>query len=254
MDQVRSPERNQPSIRKEDSRAPHGRGGDWDAGRLDARRGGCGAARQLGLAVGPAARQRPGLTARVRAAMSQSWRALRLRDHFDTPSKHGVAKAWSPAGKNEGWRDYADYAPELREYNTQKKALRSQERGEPQRARSRSASPDAPGRLSRSSSRARDDALSGSWRLSYRASISRRTQLQLKQQRPKRVGQLPVFSGMATFTLRNMGITHLDGLGVHPEVTKVFLQQNWLTSFDGWEHQPNLVELHASDNCIESFK
>jgi hypothetical protein len=188
--------------------------------------------------------------------MSQSWRALRLRDAFDTPSKHGVAKAWSPAGKNEGWRDYANYAPELREWNTQKKALRNNERGESRRARSRSASPDdrASNGLGRSSSRASDDSLPGSWRLSYRASISRRTLLQLKQQRAKRVGQLPVFPGVATFTLRNMGITHLDGLGVHPEVTKIFLQQNFLTSFEGWEHQPNLVELHASDNCIESFK
>ena len=186
--------------------------------------------------------------------MSQSWRALRLRDAFDTPSKHGVAKAWSPAGKNEGWRDYANYAPELREWNTQKKALRSNERGESRRTRSRSPEDLASNGLGRSSSRASDDSLPGSWRLSYRASISRRTLLQLKQQRAKRVGQLPVFPGMATFTLRNMGITHLDGLGVHPEVTKIFLQQNFLTSFEGWEHQPNLVELHASDNCIESFK
>ena len=186
--------------------------------------------------------------------MSQSWRALRLRDAFDTPSKHGVVKAWSPAGKNEGWRDYANYAPELREWNTQKKALRSNERGESRRTRSRSPEDLASNGLGRSSSRASDDSLPGSWRLSYRASISRRTLLQLKQQRAKRVGQLPVFPGVATFTLRNMGITHLDGLGVHPEVTKIFLQQNFLTSFEGWEHQPNLVELHASDNCIESFK
>jgi len=203
-------------------------------------------------------RHSPGLLAMA------SWRAMKLRDTCDTPSRHGVLHPWSPAGKNEGWRDYADYAPELREYNEQKKATRSQgararSRSSSRRAGSRSPSPSGglspitPVVVSRASSRA-DDSMASSWRLSYRASISRRTKNQLKQQRPKRVGQLPVFSGISTFTLRNMGITHLQGMGVHPEVTKVFVQQNFLTSFEGWEHQPQLVELHASDNYIESFK
>ena len=62
---------------------------------------------------------------------------------FDTPSKHGVAKAWSPAGKNEGcWRDYANYAPELCEWNTPKKALCNNERDESRRARSPSPQPE----------------------------------------------------------------------------------------------------------------
>ena len=192
-----------------------------------------------------------------------SWRAMKLRDNFDTPSRHGVLHPWSPAGKNEGWRDYADYAPELREFNEQKKATRSQararSRSSSRRRQSRSPSPGegwipSPAALSRTSSRGADDSIASSWRLSYRASISKRTKNQIKQHRPKRVGQLPVFSGISTFTLRNMGITHLQGMGVHPEVTKVFLQQNFLTSFDGWEHQPQLLELHASDNYIESFR
>jgi len=191
----------------------------------------------------------------------QSWRAMKLRENFDTPSKNGVSLPWSPAGKNEGWREYTEYAPELREYNEQKKALRSQQ---PARARSRSTSrrprshSPSPDELcgavrGRSASRASED-IAIVWRVSYRASVSRRTQHQLKQQRPKRVGQLPVFSGLDTFTLRNMSITHLDGMGLHPEVRRVYLQQNFLTSFEGWEHQPQLVELHASDNLIESFK
>lgn len=190
---------------------------------------------------------------------------MKLRENFDCPSKF-VTQPWSPAGKNEGWRDYQDYAPGLREYNEQKKALRVSEparrsrersRSSSRRVRSRSSSPDEGPEVAVPHSiatRGPDDIMAGSWRLSFRASISRRTQLQLKQQRPKRVGQLPVFSGMSTFTLRNMGITHLDGIGVHPEVKKIFLQQNFLTSFEGWEHQPQLLELHASDNHIESFR
>ena len=194
--------------------------------------------------------------------MAQSWGAInyKLRADFDTPSKNGVSQPWSPAGKNEGWRDYADYAPELREYNEQKKALRSQQpararsRSTSRRIRSRSSSPDEVGAVLRRSGTRASEEIATSWRLSFRGSVSRRTQLQIKQQRPKRVGQLPVFSGLDTFTLRNMSITHLDGMGLHPEVRRVYLQQNFLTSFEGWEHQPQLVELHAGDNLIESFK
>ena len=65
---------------------------------------------------------------------------MRLRDHFDTPSRHGVTTAWSPAGRNEGWRDYEkSIAPELREYNEHKKATRSESK-ESRRSRSRSSS------------------------------------------------------------------------------------------------------------------
>jgi hypothetical protein len=189
---------------------------------------------------------------------------MKLRENFDCPSKFVTTQPWSPAGKNEGWREYQDYAPGLREYNEQKKALRGSEparrtrsRSSSRRARSRSASPALDEGLAVPHSiatRGPDEIVAGSWRLSFRASISRRTQLQLKQHRQKRVGQLPVFSGMSTFTLRNMGITHLDGIGVHPEIKKIFLQQNFLTSFEGWEHQPQLLELHASDNYIESLR
>jgi hypothetical protein len=190
--------------------------------------------------------------------MAQAWRAT-LRENFNNPSKHGVAQPWSPAGKNEGWRDYEKYAPELREYNEQKKAIRSKSR-ESRRSRSRSSSRRV---HSRSASPAEVNALgahssegvhSDSWRLSFRVALSKNTKAALKHQPLKHVGHLPVFSGMATFTLRNMGITHLHGMGVHPEVTKIFLQQNFLTSFEGWEHQPHLTELHAADNLIESFK
>jgi hypothetical protein len=183
--------------------------------------------------------------------------AMKLRENFDTPSKF-ASQPWSPAGKK-AWRDYADYAPELREYNEQKKAMRSQVQ-EPARARSRSRSARSPSpdeELSHAHSPLSEiphTPSTSSWRLSYQTSISRRTQVQLKQVRMKRVGQLPVFSGMETFTLRNMGITHLEGMGVHREIRNVFLQQNFLTSFEGWEHQPHLMELHASDNFIESFK
>ena len=199
--------------------------------------------------------------------MAQSWRAMRLRDHFDTPSRHGVTTAWSPAGRNEGWRDYEkSIAPELREYNEHKKATRSESK-ESRRSRSRSSSrrhrransgspsPDEGNELSGPGYPSPiEDSHAASWRLSYHVALSRRTRSLLKHQRPKHIGQLPVFSGMKTFTLKNMAITHLDGIGKHPEVTRIFLQQNLLTSFEGWEHQPSLIELNAADNLIESFK
>lgn len=90
------------------------------------------------------------------------------------------------------------------------------------------------------------------WRMSHRAALSPKTELQLRQHKPKRIDQhLSCFS--STMTLRGRGITSLEGMGSHKEVTTVFLQQNFLTSFKGWEHMPKLVELHAGDNLIENF-
>ena len=34
----------------------------------------------------------------------------------------------------------------------------------------------------------------------------------------------------------------------------MYMQNNLLTSFEGWETQQNLEELHAEDNMIENFR
>jgi hypothetical protein len=221
-----------------------------------------------------------------------SWRAS-LRGHFITPSRHGVNVAWTPAGKSEGWRDYAEFLPELREYNEKKKAMRSLSisrslssagSSSSKHARSRSSSPDneheshmkaSPGlglsgslssigkditrtvssdSLPYYSLRVKYPESSVPWRMSYRAALSARSERILRQQSVKHMTRIPILSGMATFTFRNRAITSLHGMGVHPDVTTVFMQQNFLTSFEGWEHQPVLKELQAADNLIESFK
>ena len=63
-----------------------------------------------------------------------------------------------------------------------------------------------------------------------------------------------VISGMQTCTLKSLGLTSLHGIGVHPEVKRLYLQQNQLSSFEGWVCQPDLAELNAEDNKIENFR
>ena len=96
---------------------------------------------------------------------------------------------------------------------------------------------------------------SSEFRLSFRSDTlnsTKRLAAQGLRQRP--VGQVPVFTGLETFTLRSLALTSLHGLGVHPEVKRIYMQNNVLTSFEGWEVQPRLEELHAEDNCIETFR
>lgn len=96
---------------------------------------------------------------------------------------------------------------------------------------------------------------SNEFRLSFRSDTLNRTKrLAAQGLRNKAVGQVPVFTGLETFTLRSLALTSLHGLGVHPEVKRIYMQNNVLTSFDGWEMQPRLEELHAEDNLIETLR
>lgn len=98
---------------------------------------------------------------------------------------------------------------------------------------------------------------SSEFRLSFRSDMLNRTKRLIAEQgriRQKAVGQVPVFTGLETFTLRSLALTSLNGLGVHPEVKRIYMQNNMLTSFEGWEMQPRLHELHAEDNLIETLR
>lgn len=44
------------------------------------------------------------------------------------------------------------------------------------------------------------------------------------------------------------------GIGSHPRVHTLYVHNNLLTSFEGFEPQPSLKLLHASDNMIESLR
>jgi hypothetical protein len=92
------------------------------------------------------------------------------------------------------------------------------------------------------------------WRLSL-CRISPKHNRVLNRLKPRSPGQLhSVVSGMQTCTLKSLGLTSLHGIGVQSEVKRIYLQQNLLTSFEGWEYQPDLVELNAEDNMIDNFR
>ncbi len=93
------------------------------------------------------------------------------------------------------------------------------------------------------------------WRLSL-CPISQKNHRSLNRTRPRSAGQVQsMFSaGMQRCTLKSLGLTSLHGIGVQSEVKRIYLQQNLLTSFEGWEYQPDLVELNAEDNRIENFR
>ena len=58
---------------------------------------------------------------------------------------------------------------------------------------------------------------SNEFRLSFRSDTLNRTKrLAAQGLRNKAVGQVPVFTGLETFTLRSLALTSLHGLGVHP--------------------------------------
>jgi hypothetical protein len=93
------------------------------------------------------------------------------------------------------------------------------------------------------------------WRLSYsRPSIS--AQKIISRHGHKSVGQMKsvLASGIQIFTLKSLGITSLKGFGVHPEIKRIYIQQNFISSFEGWECQPALEELNVDDNIIENFR
>jgi hypothetical protein len=136
---------------------------------------------------------------------------------------------------------------------------RAHERGStPGRSRSRERRAGTPTRGR--GGRARMDwwgqaSTSSEFRLSFRSDTLNSTKrLASKGLRHKAVGQVPVFTGLETFTLRSLALTSLHGLGVHPEVKRIYMQNNALTSFEGWEMQPRLEELHAEDNLIETLR
>eukprot|EP00960_Hanusia_phi_P049496 759578-Hanusia_phi.AAC.1 len=93
------------------------------------------------------------------------------------------------------------------------------------------------------------------FRFSYRShTLNRTRRLILQGIKEKAVGQIPVFAGLGTFTIRSLSLTSLKGIGVHAEVKRIYMQNNLLTSFEGWEFQPSLEELHAEENFLESFR
>ena len=100
-----------------------------------------------------------------------------------------------------------------------------------------------------------DHSTSKSWRLSL-TPISRKTKQVITRQGMKSPGQIQsvLTSGMQMCTLKSLCLTSLHGIGTHPEVQRIYLQQNLLPSFEGWEPQPDLVELNMEDNKIENFR
>ena len=56
------------------------------------------------------------------------------------------------------------------------------------------------------------------YRLSFRSEVLNRTRRMAEGIRSKTVGQVPVFTGLGTFTLRSLSLTSLHGLGQHSEV------------------------------------
>lgn len=56
------------------------------------------------------------------------------------------------------------------------------------------------------------------YRLSFRSEVLNRTRRMAEGIRAKTVGQVPVFTGLGTFTLRSLSLTSLQGLGQHAEV------------------------------------
>ncbi|EKX54157.1 hypothetical protein GUITHDRAFT_100404 [Guillardia theta CCMP2712] len=93
------------------------------------------------------------------------------------------------------------------------------------------------------------------FRFSYRSQTLNRTRRMILQGvKEKAVGQIPVFAGLGTFTIRSLSLTSLKGMGMHAEVKRIYMQNNLLTSFEGWEFQPSLEELHAEENFLESFR
>ena len=93
------------------------------------------------------------------------------------------------------------------------------------------------------------------WRLSL-CRVTQKHKHALNRLGPRSAGQLQsvISSGMQTCTLKSLGLTSLHGIGVKSEVKRIYLQQNLLSSFEGWEHQPDLVELNAEDNLIDNFR
>jgi hypothetical protein len=93
------------------------------------------------------------------------------------------------------------------------------------------------------------------WRLSL-SLVSPKNKRAPNRMGPRSAGQLQSMfsSGMQRCTLKSLGLTSLYGIGVQYEVKRIYLQQNLLTSFEGWEYQPDLVELNAEDNRIENFR
>ena len=91
------------------------------------------------------------------------------------------------------------------------------------------------------------------WRLSLSPLFRNAKQLKHEMRSPEQIRYV-IASGVQTCTLKSLGLTSLHGMGIHPEVKRMYLQQNHLSSFEGWVCQPDLLELNAEDNKIENFR
>jgi hypothetical protein len=70
----------------------------------------------------------------------------------------------------------------------------------------------------------------------------------------KSISSVRLHCGLGTMSLRNIGLTSLEGMGVHSEMTECYLQHNNLVDLEYFETQPRLKELSLQDNRIVSFK
>ena len=165
---------------------------------------------------------------------------------------------WRPGGNNGGKKVDNKMTPASSlwagvpsRHNTMRAHERSASAG---RGSSRSGTPTR-GRVAARMNLWGQASTNSEFRLSFRSNLLNRTKrLAAEGLRDKAVGQVPVFTGLETFTLRSLALTSLHGLGVHPEVRGIYMQNNLLTSFEGWEMQPRLEELHAQDNLIETLR
>lgn len=192
--------------------------------------------------------------------MSLRSRGERGRDK--TPGIHEMP--WRPGGGTKGkqWTELSKMTPvgsgasgQWSGAQSRINAKRAHERSSTPGRNSRSGTPTRGGRCAARMGFWGQASTSSEFRLSFRSDTLNCTKrLAAQGLRQKAVGQVPVFTGLETFTLRSLSLTSLHGLGVHPEVKRIYMQNNLLTSFEGWELQPRLEELNAQDNLIETLR
>merc|ERR1711871_1100234 len=68
------------------------------------------------------------------------------------------------------------------------------------------------------------------------------------------VSSMNLHSGLGTMSVRNVGLTSFEGMGVLPEVVELYAQHNQVQCMEGMGQQPRLKELHLENNNISSFK
>ena len=95
-------------------------------------------------------------------------------------------------------------------------------------------------------------ALRSGYRLVYNTPFQKKHAQQMFPY--KSISSVRLHCGLGTMSLRNIGLTSLEGMGVHPEMTECYLQHNNLVDLEYFETQPRLKELSLQDNRIVSFK